>query len=340
MNSAKFSILNKPKEGRKMKIKLILFILFIAFSLQAQPKVLILEDGGTQDSVYAILNRTGLFNITMGGPYYTYTGANINQYNVIIFLNGVDWSYTMADSVQQKIVNRVAQGAGLFTIEWVTWNSTYPIIKNILPVTTNATYIENTTETLTRLANTHPIAATLPASFQLFGLHSFTLEALDPNPAKQAVTVFSGSWSVSAVTAGVWQSGKTTHWSSAGHYSSNNIWDNNTRTLLVNIIRFLANIPVGVNQNNQTAVDFSLSQNYPNPFNPVTTIHFSVPKKSNVSFKIYDAIGREVKALINQVYDKGSYQIQWNAENCASGVYYYRINAGEFYDMKKMTLIK
>jgi hypothetical protein len=99
-----------------MKTKLILFIILLSLNLYAQPKVLILEDGGTQDSIYAILNRTGLFNLTLGGPYYLYTGTNINQYNVIIFLDGVEWIYGMADSVQQKIVNRVSQGVGLFTI--------------------------------------------------------------------------------------------------------------------------------------------------------------------------------------------------------------------------------
>lgn len=323
-----------------MKTLLVLFFILLFLDLNAQPNVLILEDGGTQDSVYAILNRTGLFNLTLGGPYYTYTGNNINNFNVIIFLNGVEWSFSMADSVQQKIVNRVSQGAGLFTIEWVSWNSTYGIIENIIPVTTDATYIENTTETLTKLANTHPVANNLPSSFQLFGFHSFTLEVRDTNPAKQAVSVFQGSWSGSAVTAGIWNSGKTVHWSSAGHYSSNNIWDNNSRQLLVNIVRYLAGIPVGVTQQNQIAESYSLSQNYPNPFNPVTKINFSIPTAGNVSIRIYDGLGREVETLINNSLNKGMYEIEWNAEKYASGVYYYRINAGNFTDMKKMVLVK
>lgn len=322
-----------------MKSLFILFFILLSLDLNAQPNVLILEDGGTEDSVYAILNRTGLFNLTMGGPYYTYTGSNISQYNVIIFLNGVEWNNTMADSVQQKIVNRVSQGAGLLTIEWVTWSSSFQIIENILPVTTDATYIEGTTETLTRIASSHPVAFSLPSSFSLFGLHSFTLETLDPNPAKQGVTVFSGSWSGSAVTAGVWNSGKTVHWSSAGHYSSNNIWDNNSRTLLVNIVRYLAGL-TGITPVNETARSYSLMQNYPNPFNPETKISFSIPQNDFVTLKIYDAIGREVETLVSSQLTKGVYEIQWNAENYSSGFYYCKITAGDFTDIKKMVLVK
>ena len=323
-----------------MKTLLTLFFILISLELCAQPNVLILEDGGTEDSVYAILNRTGLFNLTLGGNYYNYTGNNINTFNVIIFLNGIEWSFSMADSVQQKIVNRVSQGAGLLTIEWVTWNATFGIIENILPVTTDATYFENVTETYTRLAPTHPIANSLPASFPQFGLHSVTVEVLDPNPQKQGVTVFQGSISGSAVTAGVWMSGKTTHWSTAGHYTSNNIWDNNSRTLLVNIVRYLANIPVGINHENEIASSYSLLQNYPNPFNPETKINFSIPQNGNVTLKIYDALGREVETLVNSELTKGVYDVTWNAQGYASGVYYYWINSGSFTDMKKMVLLK
>lgn len=331
-----------------MKVKVTLFSILLTAALFPQPNVLILEDGGTEDSVYAILNRTGTFNLTLGGPYYLYTGQNINQYNVIIFLNGIDWQYTMADSVQQKIVTRVSQGAGLFTIEWITWNTVYPIVENILPVTTDATYTEHTTETLTKVALTHPIGTGLPNTFLLPGLHSFTLEIRDTNPSKQAVTVFQGSWSNSAITAGVWGSGKTVHWSSAGHYSSNNIWDNNTRTLLVNIIRYLAGLPVGINLRNEIAGDYFLYQNYPNPFNPLTNIRFNIPLLQGesegqgefVKLAVFDVLGREITTLVNEHLNAGSYEVKWSAENYSSGVYYYRIDAGGFSDIKKMILIK
>jgi len=85
---------------------------------------------------------------------------------------------------------------------------------------------------------------------------------------------------------------------------------------------------------------YSLSQNYPNPFNPVTKINFAIPKQSFVTIKVFDILGREVKTLINENKSAGNYIVEFNASTLASGVYYYRIEAGDFRDVKKMILIK
>ncbi len=71
--------------------------------------------------------------------------------------------------------------------------------------------------------------------------------------------------------------------------------------------------------------DFQLFQNYPNPFNPVTTISFSIPDQSEVSLKVYDILGKEVSALVNEVKKPGTYNIRFNASKLASGVYIYRL---------------
>jgi len=95
--------------------------------------------------------------------------------------------------------------------------------------------------------------------------------------------------------------------------------------------------------NNPSAVpkEFNLYQNYPNPFNPTTTIKYDLPKDVNVTIKIYDIIGRVVTTLVNNEMKKaGSYNIQWNGANYASGVYFYRIEAGDFVSSKKLVLIK
>jgi hypothetical protein len=85
---------------------------------------------------------------------------------------------------------------------------------------------------------------------------------------------------------------------------------------------------------------FSLAQNYPNPFNPVTAIKYSVPKQNLVKLVIYDIIGREVVTLVNEVKHPGNYSVSFDASNLASGVYFYRMVAGDFTDVKKMVLIK
>lgn len=85
---------------------------------------------------------------------------------------------------------------------------------------------------------------------------------------------------------------------------------------------------------------FVLEQNYPNPFNPSTIIGYSIPKTSNVSLKIYDVLGRNVATLVNKVQEKGSYRVSFDASQLSAGVYYYRLEAGEFSSIKKMLLIK
>jgi len=85
---------------------------------------------------------------------------------------------------------------------------------------------------------------------------------------------------------------------------------------------------------------FELKQNFPNPFNPNTVISYSIAKSENVSIKIYDILGKEVQTLVNEVKNPGSYNVMFNAQNLSSGVYFYRLTAGNFTDIKKMTLVK
>ena len=85
---------------------------------------------------------------------------------------------------------------------------------------------------------------------------------------------------------------------------------------------------------------FLLSQNYPNPFNPKTIINFQLPKFSSVKLFIYDVLGKEISILVNETLKPGSYNIEWDASNYASGVYFYRLMAGDFSETKKMVLVK
>ncbi len=85
---------------------------------------------------------------------------------------------------------------------------------------------------------------------------------------------------------------------------------------------------------------YSLAQNYPNPFNPSTSIKFSVPKPSNVTLKIYDVLGKEVATLVNEMKQPGFHTVDFNASHLASGIYFYRIDAGDFSSVKKMMLVK
>ena len=85
---------------------------------------------------------------------------------------------------------------------------------------------------------------------------------------------------------------------------------------------------------------FDLSQNYPNPFNPSTTINFSIPQSSIVTLKVFNTLGQEVKTLINQNMESGVHSISFDASELNSGIYFYKLDAGQFSEVRKMTLIK
>lgn len=100
-------------------------------------------------------------------------------------------------------------------------------------------------------------------------------------------------------------------------------------------------IVTGISNNgNTTPVVYALEQNYPNPFNPSTVISFSLPKAGDVKLTIYDLTGRVVTELVNGNLEAGIHKINFNAENIASGVYFYAIKAGDFTATKKMLLVK
>jgi hypothetical protein len=85
---------------------------------------------------------------------------------------------------------------------------------------------------------------------------------------------------------------------------------------------------------------YSLHQNYPNPFNPTTTVEFSIPKSEFVTLKVYNILGEEVATLVSDRLTAGNYKYDWDARNLASGVYLYKIQAGDYVEAKKMVLMK
>ncbi len=85
---------------------------------------------------------------------------------------------------------------------------------------------------------------------------------------------------------------------------------------------------------------YSLSQNYPNPFNPATKIKFTLPKPEAVKIEVYNLIGQNIKTLLNKPMPTGNHEVEFDAQNLSSGIYYYKIEAGEFQDVKKMILLK
>jgi photosystem II stability/assembly factor-like uncharacterized protein len=93
-------------------------------------------------------------------------------------------------------------------------------------------------------------------------------------------------------------------------------------------------------ENYSSPSEFELFQNYPNPFNPSTTIQFFISSASNISFIIYDVLGREIYSVLNQYKSAGSHEINFNAHSIPAGVYFYELRGENFSQMKKMILMK
>jgi len=87
-------------------------------------------------------------------------------------------------------------------------------------------------------------------------------------------------------------------------------------------------------------VELALEQNYPNPFNPSTSIQYTISNQQFVSLKVYDILGNKVATLVNSEKPAGVYEIEWNASNVPSGVYFYQLKTGSFVQTKKMLLLK
>lgn len=105
----------------------------------------------------------------------------------------------------------------------------------------------------------------------------------------------------------------------------------NFRTMLVSGL---------VGNTNEIPMEYKLYNNYPNPFNPITTIKFGIPENVKVKLNVYDVTGKEISVLVDDELKAGLYEYQWSASNFASGIYFYRIQAGDFVYVKKMMLIK
>jgi hypothetical protein len=110
-------------------------------------------------------------------------------------------------------------------------------------------------------------------------------------------------------------------------------------------ILFQSSITAVTNQSSRLPEQFAVSQNYPNPFNPSTIINYALPKSSLVTIKIYNMIGQEAKTLVNGELEAGNYTAQWNGDDnfgrtVASGVYIYRVVAGQYVKSLKMMFLK
>ncbi len=122
--------------------------------------------------------------------------------------------------------------------------------------------------------------------------------------------------------------------------SLQNITVSGGRLNIYNSILLIQNLTGTGNNSGIIPHYYNLYQNYPNPFNPATIIKYDLPKSGFVSLKIFDALGREITSLVNSQQEAGIHEVVWNAKNFTSGIYFYKLQAGEYNATKKMALVK
>ena len=105
-------------------------------------------------------------------------------------------------------------------------------------------------------------------------------------------------------------------------------------------IEWINNASFVKNNENEIIQDYHLDQNFPNPFNPNTTISWQSPEGIHQTIKIFDVLGNEIATVVDEYKQVGNYEIEFNASNLPSGVYFYQLKAGSFINTKKMILLK
>jgi len=133
---------------------------------------------------------------------------------------------------------------------------------------------------------------------------------------------------------------------SSGHNGPSNICFNKRDKVIAvpsfnsNLVNLIPIIPSSVKESNIGPDHFQLLHNYPNPFNPDTKIQYSIPQSSKIKVKIFDLLGNEIETLVNQEKIAGTYEITWNANNLPSGIYFCRLESGNYTSAINMLLIK
>ena len=150
------------------------------------------------------------------------------------------------------------------------------------------------------------------------------------------------TWNKTSCNIGRWLSGKTIQRIMVAYHNISPLGDFTAYLDDISIYADGADTATTRIENSRISAPqrFQLSQNYPNPFNPSTTISFDLPEKCFVSLKVFDALGRELSTLASEELPAGIYSRQWNAEGLASGIYFYRLQAGSFTETKKLILLR
>lgn len=203
--------------------------------------IAILDDDSTQVDMTTILRAAG-YTVTQLGNYWDYAGTDFSAYDLVFLLDGYDYGYAIADSVQQALLDFVTAGGVLVTTEWATYSDEWNLLIPALPLAYDGDYCDDgdsaCIDTVT-IDVAHTLTAGLPASFATppDWTYSFCVEN-SASTSTNILTLMTGQTSGPSLAMGDYGSGHILHWNMAGTYEGENIWDTNTKRVLTNIADF------------------------------------------------------------------------------------------------------
>ena len=277
--------------------------------------------GLTIDSNYALLNIDALSHLTfIGGGLTIDSNASLENLNGLSNLISVEGNLTIQNNTSLSDYN------GLFTLlNGNGLSGAYNSSGNAVNLTEADILIEG----LISLINNSGIPnGTKNSLVSLLKNSEKSLEKFNNGAAINQLEAF-----INEIEA---QSGKKIDETTA------NEWIATAQRTITVISTSLAknNSQETLNSNRIIPQNYSLDQNYPNPFNPSTSIKYALPRNEKVTIDIYDLLGRKVAELVNGEVEAGYHEVKFNADNLASGIYFYRLNSGSFTQVNKMLLIK
>jgi len=263
--------------------------------------------------------------------------ADLTGYEIMILVGGGSANEDIPEAAVDDFVNA---GNGLIIMEGVIYSGDFDATANSNPIesTTGWDVRDGSTVTMPE----HILSQGLSETCSFYGYSSqITLKEGAVVPIEwDDGEPFAVTWT--------WGNGKVVYFNDLWTWYSGNYWSNdlvNGKKLMENTLNYIYNGAVSAIEDNNSfnhrvVSDFILEQNYPNPFNPSTTIKYSLSQSENVRIEIFNTLGQKIQTLLNKQMPTGHHEIEFNATNIPSGVYLYSIRAGDFYDVKKMILLR
>lgn len=299
-------------------------------SVSNRGDVLIVEDDNGENGLDAYETALDSLKISYDVGNASTALDIMQQYNYVIWFCGDDYSTTLTSSDQQKLASYLDDGGKLFIngndIGFDIHND--PFYSNYL----KATYLDDGSYSTTAFGiSGDPISGDFTSGVQI---NTNYVDRISPTGGASQVFYYNSSYGCGIKYEGDYQLVYLT-------FIYETMPNPEDRELLLsNVFKWFGAVTDLAPTPGQKTGFFSLSQNYPNPFNPVTQIRFGLPKSTDVRIEIFNILGQRVSVLIDGKRMAGQHKVEFDGRRFASGIYFYRLKAGDFIDVKKMVLIR